>query len=239
MTLILILGLLTGDDKAATAALDQFKTDYKSKDASARAKAVETLSGTQAPQVTAKLAGLLVADEAGVRCAAAKGLGDRNEDKDKKKAGAALAASLKPNEALPEVQMAIIAALAQLADEIPFAETYKLYDAKEIAVVQAAIEAASVLKSKNSMDPLIKKLKAVDELLKPRDPQGGGRGFGGGFGRLGGADGQNPRELREQARMLQPILMKTLAGLTGYNCQDGKDWEDWWKEKKGTFKIEK
>ena len=235
MTVLLILALLAGDDKAATDALDQFKTGYKAKDAPSRAKAVEELAKTQHDKVTARLASILATDEKEVRCAAAKGLGDRTDEKEKKKAGLALSGAFKPNEKLPEVLVALIAALGKLRDEAGLPEVHKQLEADTTEVVQAAVEACVAVKSTLSFDPLIKRLKEIDEALKPREPGAGGRGGVGG-GRLGGT---NSREAREMARTLQPVFMKALAALGSINCENGKDWEDWWKEHRATFKIQK
>ncbi len=246
MTAFLLLALLAGDDKTATDAIENFKTDYKAKETAAKVKAIEELSPTQHPQVTSKLASLFTAEEKDVRIATAKALGDRTDDKEKKKAAQALGSVLKANEKWPEIQTAILAAIAKLGEEGALAEAHKLVESETLEGAQAAIEPAGKIKSKTSFDPLIKRLKEADETLKPRDQQpGGGKGgFGGGKGGFGGGFGgngspQNFKEKRDLAKALQPIIKKVLVDMTGTNCEDGKDWESWWKEHQATWKAAK
>jgi len=244
MSILFILALLAGDDKAATDALEKFKTDYKAKETPAKVKAIEELSQAQDAKITARLASLFTAEEKDVRIAAAKGLGDRTDDKEKKKAAQALSSVLKANEKWPEIQTAILAAIAKLGDESALVEAHKLIESETLEVAQAAIEMAGKLKSKTSFDPLIKRLKEADETLKPRDQQpgakgAGGRGFGGGFGGAGGTSPQTFKEKRDLAKALQPIIKKVLVDLTGTNCEDGKDWDGWWKEHQNTWKAPK
>lgn len=247
MTLVLILALLAGDDKAANDALEKFKTDYKAKETAAKVKAIEDLAQVQHEKITAKLATLLSADEKQLRVAGAKGLGDRTDDKEKKKAGAALGAAVKPNEKMPDVLAAILEAIAKLKDESAMPEVHKLLESEVTEVAQGAVTTAGAVKSKTSFDPLIKRLKEADEVLKPRDqtPGAGGKGgFGGGFGgRLtGGAGGSGtltPKEKRDLAKTMQTAIKKVLSDLAGTNCEDGKDWENWWKEHQNTWKAPK
>ncbi len=235
MSGIFILALLVGDDKAATEAIEKFKTEYKSKETAAKVKAVEGLSPVQHEKVTARLASLFTAEEKDVRIAAAKALGARMDDKEQKKASLALGSVLKSNEKWPEIQTAILEAIAKLGDEAGLPEAHKLIAADTAELAQAAIATAGTIRSKTSFDPLIKRLKEVDELLKPRDPSQP-RGFGGGRLAVGNSP-QNSREMRELARTLQPILKKTLAEMGGIHCEDGKDWELWWKENQAKYKA--
>jgi len=236
MSGIFILALLIGDDKAATEAIEKFKTEYKSKETAAKVKAIEELTPVQHEKVTARLASLFTAEEKDVRIAAAKALGARTDDKEQKKASLALGSVLKSNEKWPEIQTAILEAIAKLGDEAGLPEAHKLIASDAADIAQAAIATAGSIRSKTSFDPLIKRLKEVDELLKPRDPSQP-RGFGG--GRLVGGNNspQNAREMRELARTLQPILKKTLAEMGGIHCEDGKDWELWWKENQAKYKA--
>jgi HEAT repeat protein len=256
MALIFILALLAGDDKAVTDALEKFKTDYKAaKETDAKVKAIEELAELQNDKITAKLASLFTAEEKGVRIAAAKALGNRTDEKDKKKAALALSSVLKPNEKFPDVQTAILEAIAKLGDETALSDVHKLLESEADGIAVAAVSTEGAVRSRTSFDPLIKRLKEADEVLKPRDQQpqaGGGKGGLGGFGggrMLGGPAGaQNgqygtsqltPKERRDLAKAVQTAIMKLLADWTGTHCQDGKDWESWWKEHQTTFKFAK
>jgi HEAT repeat protein len=250
MTAILLLALLAGDDKAATDALEKFKAEYKAKETDAKVKAIEELSQVQSDKVTAKLASLFPAEEKAVRIAVAKGLGERTDEKEKKKASQALGSVLKPNEKFPDVQAAILEAIAKLGDESGLPEAHKLIESEALDVATAAVNTAAAIKSRSSFDPLIKRLKEADEVLKPRDPTqpGAGKGgFGGGRmlgGPLGGATGTGasqltPKERRDLAKAMQTLIKKVLSEMAGTNCEDGKDWESWWKEHQATWKAPK
>lgn len=258
MALMLILALLGCDEKAAnekavSEALEKFKTDYKAKETADKVKAIEELAKHQHDKITGRLASLFTAEEKGVRIAAAKGLGDRTEEKDKKKAATALNSVLKPNEKFPEVQTAILEAIAKLGDETGLPEVHKLLDSEADGVALAAITTASTVKSKSSFEPLVKRLKEADEVLKPRDQKPDAKNaFGGGFGggrMLGGPQNGKPtnndtppmtfRERRDFNKKIQDAIMKVLAEWTGVHCEDGKDWDAWWKENQNKFKFAK
>ncbi|HEX7899452.1 MAG TPA: hypothetical protein VF950_16920 [Planctomycetota bacterium] len=229
--LIAILSVALAQD--VDAALDKFKADLKGKDAAGRGAALAELAKTQSPKITAKINSFLVGDIPEVRVAAAGALALQTEQK--KTAVPYLISAATPNAKNPLVLAAILAALGKLGDEAGMVEVNKHYGA-ELDVAKAAIQAASEIKSASSFDPLIKELKACDEALKPRDRTQGG-GFGGGFGRMDGPN--NPREARERAREIQPLIKGLLASMAGVTCEDGKDWESWWKENRSKFKPAK
>ncbi len=237
MLLLMLLCLSLGaDEAAATAALDLFKGAPKAKDPGARAAAVAELAKTSHPKIAAKLGTILAGDVPEARIAAAKGLAMQLDDK--KKAVQALLQGAAVNAKEPVILTAIVGSLGKLGEEAGAAELNKHIPAENLDLAKAAIEGAGELKSPTSMDPLIKALKEADEALKPRDPSqpGGGRGL---LSRLERAGGGNARDERERARELQPLLKKTLSSIIGVQCQDGKDYEDWWKEHKLTFKPQK
>lgn len=228
MVLIAALSVSLGPDEAA--ALDVFKAEVKGKDAAGRAAALGELAKSQGPKIAAKLNGYLLTDTTEVRVAAAAGLGQQAEVL--KHAVGHLLQGAAANAKNPPVVVAILAALGRLKDEAGAAEVNKHYGA-DPDVAKAAIQAAGEIRSPSSFDGLIKELKACDEALKPRDRRQGGFG-GGGFGRM---DGQNnPREARERARELQPMIKGVLQSMAGITCEDGKDWESWWKENRAQFK---
>lgn len=234
--ILLALILVLGDPDAE--ALDKFKADIKGKDIPGRAAAVEELSKTSSPKICAKLGSLLVADAGEVRVAAAKGLVLQQDDK--KHAVPYLLNGATANAKDPVVLGAILASLGKLRDEQGAAEVNKHVNADDTDLAKAAIEAAGEIKSASSFDPLIKALKECEETLKPRDKNNPGGGFGGGLGRLGANNnGRTPKEMRDRANALKPEIIKVLRDMGKVTCQDAKDWEDWWKEHKGTWKADK
>jgi hypothetical protein len=234
-TLIAVLALALADDAEA---LEKFKADIKGKDGTARAAAVEELAKTKSPKICAKLASLLTGEVTEVRIAAAKGLAEQD---DKKHAVAYLVSGVTPNAKDPVILAPILSAIGKVGQEQGAAEVNKYIGAEEVEVAKAAVEAAGEIKSGSSFDPLIKELKNCEEILKPRDKNNPGGGFGsrlGGPGRVGG-NGQNFREMRERAQTLKAEIQKVLVSMAKVNCQDAQDWELWWKEHRGTYKVDK
>jgi hypothetical protein len=235
--LLLALAIFAADDAEA---LEKFKADIKGKDGAGRAAAVEELAKTKSPKIVVKLASMLTNEVVDVRCAAAKGLGTQE---DKKRAIQFLAAAIQPNAKEFPVLAAIVSALGKLGEEAGAGEVNKHVSHEQLEVAKAAVEAAGEIRSTSSFDPLIKAMKDCEEILKPRDRNAGGGGFGGGFGSRGGLGGngsmQNYRDMRERAQSLKPEIQKVLVAMAKVNCQDAQDWELWWKENRAKFKPEK
>jgi hypothetical protein len=237
--ILITLAFALGDPDAE--ALDKFKTDYKAKEIAARAAAVEELSKTPSPKVCARLGSLLGVDGPEVRVAAAKGLALQAEDK--KHAVPFLLNGATANAKDLAVLGAILESLGKLRDEGGAAEVNKHVNADDTDLAKAAIDAAGEIRSATSFDPLIKALKECEDTLKPRTNTPGG-GFGGGLGRLGnpagGANsGKTYKEMRDRANALKPEIIKVLRDMAKVTCQDAKDWEDWWKEHRATWKPDK
>ncbi|HUR38147.1 MAG TPA: HEAT repeat domain-containing protein [Planctomycetota bacterium] len=232
--ILLVLALALGDEAEA---LDKFKTDYKAKDVAARAAAVEELAKTPSPKVCLRLGALLGADGPEVRVAAAKGL--MLQQADKKHAIPFLLNGAAANAKDPVVLTAIVTALGAMRDEAGAAEVNRQLRADNPDLAKAAVEAAGRIRSATSFDPLIKSLKDCEAILKPRDPNDTGAQFGNDVTRMGTSSALNAREVRERATALKPEIIKTLREMAKVSCQDAKDWEDWWKEHRGTWKPEK
>jgi HEAT repeat protein len=230
-TFVIALAVLLADEAAATQALDAFKTAPKASDPGGRAAAILELAKTDHPRVAAKLGLLLLADIPEARIAAAKGLALQLEDP--KKTVPQLLKGAQAHAKVPAILIPVVESLGKLGDPDGAAEVNKHLSASDIDLVKAAVEAATRIRSASSLDPLIKALKDCDELLVPRNPN---QPRGDLLGRLGGPGGDNPREARERARELQPLLKAALAGITEVQCQDGKDYESWWKENRAKFK---
>jgi hypothetical protein len=231
--LLLTLAMALADDAEA---LDKFKADIKGKDGAGRSACVEELAKTKSAKICAKLSSLLTTEVGEVRIAAAKGLGEQD---DKKHAVPYLLAAVTPNAKELPVLAAILAALGKLGEESGAPEVNKGIANENLDVASVAVEAAGEIKSPTSFDPLIKALKECEDVLKPRDKNAPGGKFGGGFGRLGGGNGQNYKDMRDRATKLKPEIQKVLVSMAKVNCQDAQDWEGWWKEHRATWKAEK
>jgi hypothetical protein len=223
--LLLVLTVFPGDDDAAaSAALDKFKADYKSREATVRAAAVAELAKTQNDKVSAKLGQLLMTDEKEVRIAAAKGMGTIAENR--KKPVAYLIAAAGPNAREAAVIAAILDALGKLKEAPAASEVERHFKSKQIPEGKAAIEAAAAIGSRTSVYPLIDALHWLEEGAKeaPALNNNGGSKVPG-LNQGGTVDEAG----RERERMLRPLALKTLEELTKAKHGSAREWEDWWK----------
>lgn len=238
ISLVMALSIFVQQDEAAaTAALDQFKTDYKAKEAAGRASAVAALAGTQHDKVYARLGALLAVDEPEVRIAAAKGLGTAKAE-NARKPMAHLLNGIAPNAKNPMVVAAILEALGKLKQEAALPEIEKHLKAKNLPEGKAAVDAVGEIKSRNSLPALIALLKWLEEGAKEAPAYQGG---GGGKGNLPGQGGGGvvDQDARDRDKVLTPIVHKVLQSITGQKIQNRKEWEDWYKETGGRGKAEK
>jgi len=228
-TLLFLLTLFAGEDDATvTAALDKFKTDFKSREASVRASAVQELSRTQHEKVWIRLAQLLGMDEKEVRIAAAKGLAGAVENK--KRPVAFLIAGASANAKEPLVLAAILESIGKLKDASGAFEVERHFKSKQIPVGKAAIEAAAAIGSRSSAQPLIETLRWLEQGAQEA-PTGQNNnntpGTGGG--------GMTDESARERERALRPAVLKALEAITKANRGNAKEWEDWWRAEGGRF----
>src|SRR5262245_18447409 len=177
-TILLLLAVLAQEDDAATtAALNKFKTDYKSKEATARVSAVTELASTQHEKVPARLGHLLGMDANEVRIAAAKGLGGNQVNR--RKAVAMLSVGAAANAREPMVIAAILEAIGKLKEPVGAAEVERHFKSKQIPQAKAAIEAAASIGSRTSVHPLIETLRWLEEGAKEAPAYGNGNGGAG------------------------------------------------------------
>jgi len=222
-TILFLLAVLAQtDDAAATAALDKFKADYKSREATVRASAVADLAGTQHEKVAARLGQLLGMDVNEVRIAAAKGLGGNTVNR--RKAVAMLSVGAAANARDPMVMAAILEAVGKLKEPIGAAEVERHFKSKQIPQAKAAIEAAASIGSRSSVHPLIETLRWLEAGAQEAPAVGNNNnapGIGGG--------GTVDEAARERNTMLRPVVLKALEALTKVNRGSVKEWEDWWR----------
>jgi hypothetical protein len=220
--LFLLAALAQDDDAAATAALDKFKADYKSREVAARASAVADLARTQHEKVAAKLGQLLGLDLSEIRIAAAKGLGGNTVNR--RKAVVMLSVGAAANAREPMVMAAILEAIGKLKEPIGAAEVERHFKSKQIPQAKAAIEAAASIGSRSSVHPLIETLRWLEAGAQEAPAVGNNNnapGIGGG--------GPVDEAARERNTMLRPVVLKALQTLTKTNRSSVREWEDWWR----------
>jgi len=221
--MIALLLTLALQDDPSVAALEEFKTAYKSKDVSARAAAVSALAATQHDKVYAKLGQLLGTDEKDVRIAAAKGLGGCTAEK-KAKPAAYLMGGAAANAKDPLVLAAVLEAIGKLKQDATLPEVEKHFRSKDVTVATAAVKAAESIKSTRSVPALIGTLKWLYDGAQPAPDYGGGGGTPG----VGGG-GTSDQDAMARERAMTPIVNKALQTITGQSISGHKAWEDWLK----------
>ncbi len=104
---------------------------------------------------------------------------------------------------------------------------------KEADVAREAVDSCGKLKSRDAVDPLISLARQLDGI---RDDVGqpGGVGNPGGVNLPGGAGGEN--EQLQRKRTVLPATYRALQNITGEKWQTVKEWEQWWRKAKATFK---
>lgn len=244
MTLLLLSLLLAqANDPApkeasATEALEKFKTAYKSKEASDRALAATELAKTPHEKVYAKLAALLVVDDMTVRIAAAKGLGTATGDH-RKKASAALSKSFGPNAGEPFVSAALVDALESIQGGLGIAVVKANLRSMDAATSRAAIEAAGQVRDKSFVSPLIDHARFLEAASREATNVGpnGRTVTGGGLPGVGGTVGDP--DAPKRAKLLVPLIHKSLAAITRQDFRAVADWQEWWRRNEADFTIPK
>lgn len=219
----MVLFLMPADEKETEDAIQRFKAAMKSPELATRVVAVGDVGKLQNVRVLRVLASCLVTDDKAVRIAAAKSVGGFQEKKPQ--AVAVLADGLEANAKEPDVQAEILSAMKVLREEAALAPAYRHLDDKNEKVAEAAIGVTGVVRSRNSVDPLIKLMK---KLLTA------GEGVSSGDGSF---DVPPDEALRERARKLEAAAAKALGSITGEKWSTAQEWAGWWKSNSGTFKV--
>jgi len=218
-----MLSAVLFDDNEIEEAIQKFKAAMKSPEVAVRAGAIADLGRLRHEKIMKVLGACLTTDDKAVRSAAARALGQFQEKKPQ--ISAILTEALTVNAREPEVVMSILTALKDLREVASLATAYRYIDDKNGKVAEAAIAVTEVVRSRNSIDPLLRLLKKL---------QTSGDGVTSGDGNF---DVPPDEQLRERARKLQTALTKALQSITGENLSSVEDWELWWKRNAATFKV--
>ncbi len=221
--MLLFFALAMLGDKEAEDAIHTFRLSVKSGDLAERVAAVEGLGRCRHEKVMKVLASCLTVDDKMVRVAAASSLG--KFDIKKPQACLVLASALEPNAKEPDVQVAIFGALQNLGEAPALATACQYIDHKNGKVAESAIAITGTVRSRVSIDPLIRLMKKLAS---------SGDGFSSGDGNF---DVPPDEQLRERARRLQAAASKALQSITKENRSSVEEWETWWKQNAATFTI--
>jgi len=222
-TLALILLLAFRDDKDVEEAIQKFKSAMKSPEVALRVNAVTELGRLQHERIMKVLASCLLTDEKLVRIAAAKAVGSFQDKRPQ--ATSLLMESLAANAKDPDVQAEILSALKELHEEMALGTAYQHLDHKNVKVAEAAIGLTGAVRSKRSIDPLIRLMKKLVTA---------GDGVTSGDGNF---DVPPDEAARERAKKLQSAASKALQAITGEKLSTASEWDSWWKRNAATFKV--
>ncbi len=240
LTAALLLALASSpdlqDDKAAEEALDAFKTAYKSTSEADRVGAVNELAKVHHAKTLARLSTLLSVDGPTVRLAAAKGISGFTELK--KPAVASLAGAMGANSKETTVHAGLYDALGKLEEPASVPTLHRGFDEKDTSVAKAAIQAAGLVGSASSIDPLIALLAKLEKVQKAAS--GGGVDFA--TPGTGGTTGQSftvrsDASPAKRAQELIPAINKALNEITHESNGSSETWTAWWAKYRATFKA--
>jgi hypothetical protein len=111
---------------------------------------------------------------------------------------------------------------------------------KEVDAAREAVDSCAKLRSKDSIDPLLKLWIELDGIKEDKSNSGGTGGLGGlgggGITGTGGVGQSYQEEQLKRKRDLTPAVESALRKITGEDFKDLRAANDWWRKNKGTFK---
>jgi HEAT repeat protein len=219
-------------------ALERFGKAYKAKDPSDRAAAVAELAKTLDDKVVTKLGALLVVDDLTVRIAAAKGLSAATGD-NRKKAVNFLSRAFGPNAGDPFVPAALVEAMETMQEGLGYAVLKANLKSPDSQTSKAAIEAAGQIRDKSFVAPLIEHARFLEAAAREALNTGPGARTvtGGGIPGVGGVVGDP--DAPKRARLLVPLIHKSLESITKQSLKSVSEWIEWWKKNEADFKAQK
>ena len=223
------------DDAEVGAAIDRFKTAMKSTSPASRAEAIAELGNLPHAKTAALLVPLLQSDMPPVRVAAAKALGKFSEQK--KAVLPSLQHALGANTSDPAVIAAILEALGQIGDPSVMPAVQRLFYEKDMRVVRPAVALAGVLPSATAIDPLIDVMRRQEKYIKANS--GAGVTAGGDTNGNNKVVAKPDENAIKAAEELITEIGKSLGQITGESLSGSQQWQNWWNQSRGTFKIKK
>jgi HEAT repeat protein len=230
------LTLAAQDDPEVTAAIDRFKTAMKSPSPAQRADAVMELAKTPHAKTAALIIPLLQSDLLPVRQSAAKALGSFEDQK--KTVLPALQHAIAATSSDPNVVVMILEALGKLGDASSIPAVQKCFYDKESRVVRQAIAVAGTLPAATSIDPLIDLLRRQEKIVK-NNSAGGSVMAGGDVNGNNKVVAKSDENLKKSAEDIIKEIDKSLGSITGETLSGSQQWQAWWNQAKGSFKIKK
>jgi hypothetical protein len=220
-------------DEAAKAKVADFKKELKAcKTDQDVSRAIENLGALQHARVLAELKTWLSKPSAEICIAAAREISRYPKDKD---ASDTLLAAV-GNRKDKETQIKLLKYVGEVGFRPAASKLTGFFRHRDADIAREAVDSCGKLKSRDAMEPLLALLKELDAIRDQNDPVGVGNvgGLGGGLG--GGIVGGTNNEQTVRKSTLTPGVQRSLGDITNQNFKTAKEWEDWWRKNKGTFK---
>lgn len=220
-------------DKDADAAIAAFKTAYKSDDVIKRGAAVKTLGQCEHPKILSAMSGPLAREESFVRVAAVEAIAAWTSHP--LEAGRAILAVLKQelSSGAPSDEVlfeALLKALVTLRVKAAAGDLHRLMIPMSEKRTKLVIDAVGDLRSRESIDPLLKLWQDDEHESQPRTPKPGDTNSV-------VRSQQNPDVIRAQFLAdRSKWIQNALEAITGKVFADSKEGTTWWRQNKATFK---
>jgi HEAT repeat protein len=225
-------------DPSATDAIEKFKKAYKAKEASDRAIAVQELAKTPHEKTYALLARLLAVDDMTVRIAAAKGMSTAEGEQRRKNVNF-LSKAFPGNVGEPHVSAALVESMESMQEGLGYAVCKANLRSPDPNTSRAAIEAMGQIRDKSFVGPLIEHARYLEAAAREALNVGpnGRTVTGGGLPYVGGTAGDP--DAPKRAKVLVPLIHKTLESITKQSFKTVAEWQEWWKRHEEDFKVPK
>lgn len=241
-------------ENEAKALVKEFESEFKkAKTTEEKIAALQKLATIKHKIVAQKLIYFLSADTQEVHIAAARIL--ETYEKDPMVANALIdnvknqkvqmkkdprTGQMVPSETNPKVEL-IISAGKTKCKEIG-RKLSAFYNDKDIDVAVAAVRASAMIKSKDTIDPLISLLENLEK-IKEEEPKNAQQPPAGvpGVPQPGGVNPGTQKTTQQEAlerrkKELLPEVQKALGEITGETYGDSKGWKTWWTNNRAKFK---
>ena len=222
-------------DEEAKAKIADFKKELKTaKSDKDVARAIEGLGALQHPKVLVELKSYLT-KSVDIAIAAAEQIAKYKKDKD---AAEALMAASGSRDKDVSVKSIRYAGDIEYKGIVP--KLVNLFRHKEVDIAKEAVDSCAKIRSKDSIDPLLKLWTELDGIKEDKSNSGGTGGLGGlgggGITGTGGVGQSYQDEQLKRKRDLTPAVESALRKITGEDFKDLRAANDWWRKNKGTFK---
>ncbi len=220
-------------DDEAKAKIADFKKEIKTAKSDADiAKGLERLGETLHPRILAELKTWLSKPSPEIAIAAAEQIGKYKKDKDASDTLLGTAGARKDKDTVVKC--------LRYAGDVGFKPAVSkltgFFRHRESDVAREAVDSCAKLRTREAIDPLLGTLRELDSIREQNDPAGGVGGVGGLGGGLVGGTGGIANDQQKRKRDLTPVVERALEEITGQRLKTLKEWEDWWRKNKATFK---